>query len=329
MKKTAILLYLGLIQLFQLPAQGVYGNEPLVHTYSIVARDSLTGEMGVAVQSHWFSVGSIVSWGEAGVGVVATQSFVNPAYGPQGLALMKNSLSAEQALAALLTHDEGREVRQVAMLDAAGGVAVHTGKLCIPAAGHVRGNQFSVQANLMTNDQVWPAMARAYEETQGPLAERMLAALAAAEAAGGDIRGKQSAALLVVRAQATGNVWEDRVVDLRIEDHTDPIAEMTRLLKVHRAYEQMNQGDLYVERGENEAALKAYSAAEAMFPENEEMKYWHAVSLVNIGQMADALPIFQQVFTQNENWRTLTPRLVPVGLLNVDEQQLKQIMELK
>jgi uncharacterized Ntn-hydrolase superfamily protein len=329
MKKMYPFLFLCLLSFVGLRAQSFYGDEPLVHTYSIVARDSVTGEMGVAVQSHWFSVGSIVSWGEAGVGVVATQSFVNPAYGPRGLALMKNGLSAEQALKVLLANDEGREVRQVAMLDAKGGVYAFTGDQCIPAAGHVMGNQFSVQANLMANDRVWPEMARAFEETEGPLAERMVAALAAAEAAGGDIRGKQSAALLVVRANATGNTWEDRLVDLRIDDHADPVAEMQRLLKVHRAYEQMNQGDLYVERGETEAALKAYSAAEAMFPENEEMKYWHAVSLVNIGRIAEALPIFREIFTKNENWRTLTPRLVPVGLLQVDDGALKQIMNLK
>lgn len=329
MKKNSFPLLFIILISSSLSAQTFYGKEPLAHTYSIVARDTTTGEMGVAVQSHWFSVGSIVSWGEAGVGVVATQSFVNPAYGPNGLQLMKTGLSAEQTLTALLANDEGREVRQIAMLDANGNVATHTGNNCIPAAGHIKGFQFSVQANLMENDQVWPAMAKAFEITEGPLAERMVAAMVAAEAEGGDIRGKQSAAILIVSGEATGNSWEDRLIDLRIEDHPTPIVELQRLLKVHRAYEQMNEGDLQVELGNTDAALAAYSAAESMFPENEEMKYWHAVSLVNIGKVDDALPLFQAIFAKNENWRTLTPRLVPIGLLNADESTLATILKLK
>src|SRR5712692_3887575 len=169
-----------------------------VHTFSIVARDSITGELGVAVQSHWFSVGPLVPWAEAGVGVVATQSFVDPAYGPLGLELMRAGKSAKQALEGLLASDPGEAVRQVAMVDAQGNVAAHTGKKCIPGAGHVLGEQFSVQANLMLNDKVWPAMAKAYREAKGDLAERMLAALDAAQVVGGDIRGKQSAAILIV-----------------------------------------------------------------------------------------------------------------------------------
>lgn len=310
-------------------AQSPYGNEPLAHTYSIVARDPDTGEMGVAVQSHWFSVGSLVTWGEAGVGVVATQSFVNPAYGPQGLALMKTGLSAEQSLKALLAGDEGREVRQVAMLDINGNVATHTGANCIQAAGHFVGDNFSVQANLMDNDKVWPAMAEAFEKTEGPLAERMVAALAAAQAVGGDIRGKQSAAILVVKGESSGQVWADKVVDLRIEDHPEPIKELQRLMRVHRAYEHMNAGDLAIEEKNENKALAEYSAAEEMFPDNLEMQYWHAVSLVNIGQLKNALPMFQTIFRKDENWRELTPRLIPVGLLTVTEEELAQIMKLK
>ncbi|MFK7921250.1 MAG: DUF1028 domain-containing protein [Bacteroidia bacterium] len=310
-------------------AQSPYGNEPLAHTYSIVARDPDTGEMGVAVQSHWFSVGSLVTWGEAGVGVVATQSFVNPAYGPQGLALMKTGLSAEQSLKALLAGDEGREVRQVAMLDVKGNVATHTGANCIQAAGHFVGDNFSVQANLMDNDKVWPAMAEAFEKAEGPLAERMVAALAAAQAVGGDIRGKQSAAILVVKGESSGQVWADKVVDLRIEDHPEPIKELQRLMRVHRAYEHMNAGDLAIEEKNEDKALAEYAAAEEMFPDNLEMQYWHAVSLVNIGQLKNALPMFQAIFRKDENWRELTPRLIPVGLLTVTEEELAQIMKLK
>src|SRR5262245_7858475 len=193
-----------------------------LHTVSIVARDPETGELGVAVQSHWFSVGAVVSWAEAGVGAVATQSFVNPAYGPDGLARMKQGKPAADALAELVAQDPGEAVRQVAFVDAAGRVAAHTGKNCIASAAHHVGAGYSVQANRMENDRVVPAMARAFEGTKGPLAERLLAALAAAQREGGDIRGQQSAALLVVRAKSTGKIWEDRLVDLRVEDHARP-----------------------------------------------------------------------------------------------------------
>lgn len=326
MMKSLSLLCLTLMSVPVLWAQSPYGSQPLAHTYSIVARDTLTGEMGVAVESHWFSVGSLVTWGEAGVGVVATQSFVNPTYGPQGLALMKTGLSAPQALEALLQADPGAAFRQVAMLDVEGRVAAHTGASCIPAAGHIVGTNYSVQANLMEGDAVWPAMSRAFEQTEGPLAERLVAALAAAQEAGGDIRGKQSAAILVVKGQASGNVWEDRVVDLRIEDHPEPIVELQRLLKLYRAYEHMNAGDLAVEAGDNEAALREYSAAQEMFPDNLEMKYWHAVSLANMGRVREALPLFHTVFEGDSNWRALTPRLLPIGLLTVSDSDLDQIL---
>jgi uncharacterized Ntn-hydrolase superfamily protein len=200
-----------------------------VATYSIVARDPQTGEMGVAVQSHWFSVGSVVSWAEAGVGAVATQSLVDPAYGPLGLELMRTGRTAPDALRSLLAGDDGRDVRQVAMIDAKGRIEAHTGPRCIADAGHVvdADNQFSVQANLMANVEVWPAMARAYRESTGDLADRLVAALEAAQEIGGDIRGKQSAALLVVSAASTGRPWEDRRFDLRVEDHPQRRAAST------------------------------------------------------------------------------------------------------
>ncbi|MEO1515105.1 MAG: DUF1028 domain-containing protein [Bacteroidota bacterium] len=312
-----------------LRAQSPYGKEPLAHTYSIVAIDPETGDMGVAVQSHWFSVGPLVAWGEAGVGVVATQSFVNPDLGPQGLALMKSGMSPQQALDQLLAADEGKAVRQVAFLNHEGKVAAHTGSNCIPAAGHQMGEGYSVQANLMLNDKVWPAMSKAFEASKGqPLAERLVAALEAAEATGGDIRGKQSAALLVVRAEPTGKVWQDQLVDLRIEDHPTPIQEMKRLLKVHRAYEHMNKGDLAVEHNDIEGAMTEYKAASELFPENEEMKYWTAVTLVNAGRWEDAKPLFEEVFRRNANWHILTPRLRKVGLLTVEDDLLGKILEL-
>jgi len=307
-------------------SQSFYSENPLVATYSIVARDPETGEMGVAVQSHWFSVGSIVSWGEAGVGVVATQSFVNPAFGPDGLALLKSGMTAEQVVDKLIAEDEGRDVRQLAILDVNGNVKSYTGKNCIPGAGNIVGENYSVQANLMLNEKVPAAMSKAFEKSTGPLAERLMAALFAAEEVGGDIRGKQSAAILVVKRVSTGQVWADRLIDLRVEDDPYPLDKLDRLLKIHRAYGHMNAGDLAVERGDMELAMKEYSAAEKMFPENEEMKYWHAVTLATRGDVEGSLPLFKAVFKKNENWKILTPRLVPIGLLNVNKEQLQKIL---
>lgn len=305
--------------------QGFYSNQ-FAHTYSIVAMDPESGEMGVAVQSHWFSVGSIVAWGEAGVGVVATQSFVNPSFGPRGLALLKRGKTANQVVEALIASDEGRDVRQLAVLSVDGSAAAYTGKNCIPGAGHVVGDNYSVQANLMMNDKIWSAMSEAFENAEGSLAQRMITALEAAQNAGGDIRGKQSASILIVKGKSTGKIWEDRLIDLRVEDHSDPVKELKRLLRVHRAYEHMNNGDLAVELGDMPLAMKEYSAAEKMFPDNEEMKYWHAITLVNNGKLEDALPLFKTVFSKNKNWMELTPRLVPIGLLNVGYNDLEEIL---
>ncbi len=297
-----------------------------VHTYSIVARDTITGEMGVAVQSHWFSVGSLVTWAEAGVGAVATQSFVDPAYGPLGLDLMRTGKSAEQALASLLAGDPGKDVRQVAMVDVKGNVAAHTGAKCIQGAGHIVGKNYSVQANLMMNDKIWPAMSKAYESAKGDLAERMLAALDAAQSVGGDIRGKQSAAILIVKAKSTGRPWADRSMELRVEDHEDPLKELRRLVNVHRAYDHMNNGDLAVEHNDVDGALREYSAAEAMFPNNLEMKFWHAVALVNVGRVQESLPIFKEIFAKDKNWIDLIPRLPQSGVLKDDEDVVRRIL---
>lgn len=298
----------------------------LAHTYSIIARDPQTGEMGVAVQSHWFSVGSIVPWAEASVGAIATQSFVNVSFGPRGLQLLREGKTAPEVVKELIDTDEGRDVRQLAIVDSQGNVAVHTGAKCVPAAGHHIGDNYSVQANLMLNDRVWPAMAEAFEASKGPLAERMIAALEAAQEAGGDIRGKQSAAILIVRAESTGRIWEDKLIDLRVEDHPEPVQELKRLLRVFRAYEHMNRGDLAMEKDDIDGALAAYGAANAIFPDNLEMKYWHAVALANLGRVKDALPLFREVFAKDHNWWVLTRRIPAVGLLDVSEQDLEQIL---
>ena len=300
-----------------------------VHTYSIVARDPSTGELGVAVQSHWFSVGSSVIWAEAGVGAVATQSFIDPSYGPLGLDLMRAGRSAPDALKGLLLADEGRDVRQVAMIDASGRVAAHTGAKCIPAAGDHVGKDYSVQANLMEKETVWPAMARAFEASRGDLAERMLAALEGAESEGGDIRGRQSAALLVVKGTSTGRPWQEKVFDLRVEDHAAPVVELRRLVALQRAYNFMNAGDLAVEKKDDSAALKAYSSAEALVPDSAEMAYWHAVALVNMGRVDESLPIFAKAFRLHPKWRDLTPRLPKAGLLPDDPKLIARIVAAK
>lgn len=302
-----------------------------VATYSIVARDSATGQMGVAVQSHWFSVGSIVPWAKAGLGAVATQSFVDPRYGPLGLELMKHGRTAQQALDALVSTDDGRAVRQVAMVDADGNVAVHTGKNAVQATGHQTGDQYSVQANMMESDEVWPAMARAYETTDGDLAARLMAALEAAQDAGGDIRGKQSAALLVVRAEPTGAPWSDRIFDLRIEDHPTPIQELRRLLQMQRAYRKLNQGDAHVTAGDIEAAMQSYRQAMEIVPDsatNGEAPFWVGITLADQGRVDEAIPYLRRAYAQHEKWATFVPRLPDAGLLESEElaEQLVEAM---
>lgn len=300
--------------------------DPLAHTYSIVARDPQTGDFGVAVQSHWFQVGPIVPWAEAGVGAVATQSFVRVDYGPRGLELMRGGASAEEALQKLLAADPQKDVRQVAMVDAQGRVATWTGPRCIAAAGHQQGAGYSVQANLMDKATVWPAMARAFEAAQGDLAERMLAALEAAEAEGGDIRGRQSAGMIVVRAKPTGEPWRDRLVDLRVDDHPQPLAELRRLLTLHRAYEAMNAGDDALAAGKNDEALGHYTRASKLAPEIAELPFWQAVTLFTAGQEEQALAIFRDVFAREERWARLVPRLPAAGLLPDDAAKIEKIL---
>ncbi|MEO1438076.1 MAG: DUF1028 domain-containing protein, partial [Bacteroidota bacterium] len=307
-----------ILSAFNMQAQVYKKDAPFAHTYSIVARDTKTGQMAVGVQSHWFSVGTIVSWGKSGVGVVATQSFVNPAFGPKGLELLENGVPAEEALVMMLEEDEGKAFRQVALIGTDGEAAAFTGEKCIVWANHHVGDNFSIQANMMDNAQVVPAMVKAYESNADlPLAERVVAAMKAGQDAGGDIRGKQSAVLLVVDGSPAEHPWQDKLVDLRIDDHETPILELERLLKVHRAYEYMNDGDVAVEQGNMEKALEYYGAAQAMFPNNLEMQYWTAVALANNGEMEKAIPIFQSVFKDDPKWIELTERLPASGLLRL------------
>lgn len=311
----------------QPPQALFYGGEPFSHTFSIVARDSISGEMGVAVQSHWFSVGTVVAWAEAGVGVVATQSFVNKSFGPRGLGLLKNGLSPQAALDALLSDDPAREVRQVAILDTLGRVATHTGKNCIRYACDQQGAQFSVQANMMLGPDVCQAMRQAFESSGGqPLAERLLRALEAAQGAGGDFRGQQSAALVVVPGRSQGRPWDERLVDLRVDDHTQPIRELRRLYTVHLAYGHMNRGDYYVEINDMAAAMREYNAARELMPAQIELQFWTALTLANVGKIEESLPLFQSVFKQEPVWRDIMPRLEAVGLVTVPQADLERIL---
>lgn len=309
-------------------AQFFKKDAPFAHTFSIVARDSATGNMAVGVQSHWFSVGTSVSWGQNGVGVVATQSFTDKKYGYLGLQMMAGGLPATTVLDQLVDQDAGRDVRQVAMIDANGNVSAHTGEKCIAYASHIIGPNFSVQSNMMLGKTVCEAMAAAFKASYGkPLEERIMAALVAAQKAGGDIRGKQSAALLVVSGDRNLPPWNGRLVDLRVDDHAEPLQELQRLLKVHNAYNHMNNGDLAVEKGDMQTALQEYNAAMKMFPQNLEMQYWTAITLANNKEVKKAAAMLVQIYQKDANWRELTRRLPAVGVLNVSKDDLPLLLK--
>jgi uncharacterized Ntn-hydrolase superfamily protein len=277
-------------------------------TYSIVARDPATGELGVAVQSHWFSVGSIVSWAEAGVGAVATQSIAEPAYGPRLLAQLRQRQPPDHALDRLLVADEGARFRQVAVVDANGAVAAHTGAGCIPYAGHFEGQGFSVQANMMASPEVWPAMAEAFSGAGRRLSRRLLAALEAGEAAGGDVRGRQSASLVVVPAE--GETWR-RVVELRVEDHADPLGELRRLLGLADAYELATEGDDLVGEGLHTEAAERYRRASEMAPESGELLFWAGLSFAQGGEVEEGVAKVKRAIDLHAGWRDLLARLDP------------------
>ena len=295
-------------------------------TYSIVARDPETGRLGVAVQSHWFSVGSVVSWAEAGVGAVATQSFVERSYGPLGLELMRRGRSAPEALETLLYADEERAVRQVAFVDANGEVAVHTGADCIREFGHVAGDGFSVQANMMERDTVWGAMVNGYESSDGDLPDRMLAALVAAQGEGGDIRGMQSAALLVVEAAPTGTEWDDRVVDLRVEDHATPLDELARVLRLWRAYGHAERAE-ELELAEDLAGAMDERLASLRFaPDEPEIAFWAAISMAQAGRLDDAARTVEVANAAGPGWAELLRRIVADGQVELTEDAFAALL---
>lgn len=303
-----------------------HDGSPLAHTYSIVARDPATGELGVAVQSHYFASGADVAWVEANVGAIATQAFAEVGYGPRGLTLLRDGKSAPEALKQLLDVDRHREIRQVAMIDSQGRVAAHTGAETIEAAGHLVGENFSVQGNMLLNDRVWPAMARAFRETAGDLAERMLAALDAAQGEGGDIRGKQAAGLLISSGRPGARPW-DRSFDCRVDDSPEPLIELRRLVQRQRAVTKDRMAGRAFARGDFESAFREYDEALALAPDDIEMVYWYAIGLANAGRIEESLPLFRKVFARDRNWATLTERLPRAGMIPNDPALLALILK--
>ena len=277
-------------------------------TYSIVAHDPSTGELGAAVQSHWFSVGSLCTWARPGVGAVATQSVVDPAYGPEVLDRLQQGQTPAQALQERLGQDELARMRQVGVVGAQGQIAVHTGHDCIAHAGHAQGEGFSCQANMMASDTVPAAMATAFRGAEGDLADRLMAALKGAEAAGGDVRGRQSAAMVVVPAQGTAWQW---TVDLRVEDHGDPLAELERLLGLHRAYGLADQADGLMGAGEAEEAGRFYRQAAALAPDSDELLFWSGLAIAHAGDLEAGAAVVARAQEVNPGWRLLLERLSP------------------
>lgn len=286
-------------------------------TYSIVAYDAASGSLGVAAQSHWLAVGATVTWGEPGVGVIATQSYTDPAYGPAGLALLRVGRHPRETLDALTGIDEYAARRQVAVLDRGGRVSVHTGARCIPAAGHRAADGVAAQANMMRAQGVWDVMVEAYQAADGePLAERLVTALEAAEDAGGDVRGAQSAAILVVDAVPRGRSWSATTMNLRVDDHDAPTGELRRLVRLHRAYEEVHAGRAALERDDTEGALAAYRRAGDAAPGNEEIAFWHAVTLARTGDVERGGEVLAPVAQREPAWLELLERLPAAGLLD-------------
>jgi uncharacterized Ntn-hydrolase superfamily protein len=305
--------------------ESLWQSPPFCHTYSIAARDPLSGQLGVAVQSHYFAVGTVVTWAEAGVGVVATQAMVEPAYGPRGLELMRAGSSAPDALTKLLAADPRRDIRQVAMIDQEGRAAAHTGSATIPEAGHIVGDGVCVQANMMLHKTVWPAMADAYASTQGDLADRLLAALDAGEAQGGDIRGRQSAALLVVAAESSGRPWSDRVFDVRVDDAAEPLLELRRQVKVSRAYQHLQQAQAALARGDSAAMANEFEHAALLSEGNREMRFWYAVALMLCERISEGLGILGEIAAADANWRELALRLPEFMLSNNCKELIRRL----
>ncbi|HET9679584.1 MAG TPA: DUF1028 domain-containing protein [Gammaproteobacteria bacterium] len=307
-------------------------SRPLA-TYSIVARDAMTGHIGVAVQSHWFAVGRVAPWALAGVGAVATQANVDPAYGERGLALMESGYSAPDALKHLLAQDDHAQLRQVGMVDASGRSQAFTGEKTVPYAEHLCGDNYAVQANMETNPGVPDAMLEAFRNTldikQNDLADALVAALQAAQNVGGDVRGRQSAALLVVEGEPAGNRWEGTVFDCRVDDNDKPVAELARLVTLQRTYQKLNAGDTYMAQQNLPQAIDAYRAAadgQADTATNGGAAFWAGVVLVKAGYTDEAVPYLQRAYAQDHSWATLLERMPKADLLPHDPELMRYLI---
>lgn len=298
-----------------------FQNDPYIHTYSIIAADLEAGLLGGAVQSHYFGVGSSVIWAEPGVGIVATQALVNVEYGPRGLSLLRQGKQPAAVVAELTENDDGSAHRQLAVLDGSARVAAHTGSRCIREAGHRTGSGVSVQANMMLKNTVWDAMYETFTASSAktsPLSDRLYASLEAAEQEGGDIRGRQAAGMVIVRGGKDAEPAKGRLMDIRVEDHPEPLKELKRLMTIHDAYRHADMGDNALESGEIDKAMKAYKEAELLLPNNLELRFWHAIALANRGEHEKASGMLREIFTADSNWKELTRRLPETGLIRFE-----------
>jgi uncharacterized Ntn-hydrolase superfamily protein len=284
-------------------------------TYSIIGRDPERGEIGMAVQSRWFHAGQDLAWIEPGVGAVCTQAMLNPMYGPEGLGQMRLGRSAGEALDSLTATDPGAEIRQVAMLDAAGRFAQHTGAACVAAAGHATGPDCCAQGNMLTQDNCWGAMVAAFADTEGSLTDRLLAALEAAEREGGDARGRQAGRILVMRDESTGTTWQDRVIDVGVVDHADPVRELRRLVTVKVAYDHLNEALELASRGEMNAAADEADAAHGLASEDDQISFWRATILGGAGRIPEAAEAMREATAANSGWAEFLRRCVAAGLV--------------
>ena len=307
----------------------VYAQERPVHTYSIVAIDKESGQMGGAVQSHWFSVGSLVLWANPGVGVVATQSFVRPEYGPELLNMFSRGVSPQFALNMLLKEDSEQNVRQIGAVDIKGRSVTFTGKDCIIYASGLQGEGYAIQANIMANPGVPEAMEKAYLSTEGSLADKLYAALVAAENMGGDLRGKQSAAMLVVPLEKVDNLLSSKIYDIRVDDSSDPLSDLDRLMRIQKAYIFANEGDVLAAEGKLQEALDAYNKASELYPENVELLFWGAVILCTDNKFDIAKPMFEKIFKVDSDLREMVPRLENHPMFPLSEEMVKKILDIK
>jgi uncharacterized Ntn-hydrolase superfamily protein len=295
-------------------------------TYSIVARDPQTGELGIAVQSHWFAAGATVPWAEAGVGAVATQAFLEMSYGPRGLDLLRQGATAQETLDRLVADDPDENVRQVGIVDAYGNVAAHTGDRTIPAAGHTVGEAFTCQANMMWQDTVWDAMASAYSGAEGDLANRLLAALDAAEGERGDIRGRQAAGILIVGADRLDEPWRGVRMHLHADDHPEPNAELRRLVGIHRAYEHLERSEELELEHDAAGVKREREAALAAGPDVLEVKYWAAIAMATEGRYGEARTLMDSVDQHGDGWRELLLRLVAGELMDIPPEAAERLL---